>query len=311
MATARSRRVVGCLAAATVVAAVAPALTAAASAAKDPNGIACPAAPAGWSLPATGGKKVEDAATDVRLRPSDAVTVNCNYFATRGRYILVNVQYALPSDPNPNSDFDFGCSSSDTQWNTTDRIFRVMSRDEWAYATFFDSTGELAGNEVPQFEGVTRQLLQNAGGYAHACNLRVAPTAGTTRYTFSFVLPAGHAAGSFSAKATTNGVSAMPVVAVTVPTIVLSVVTRGRRDALTVRVTRGIDYHESATAPNGTVSLNATVRFAVQVLDSGVPACPKGANGTLSVSTPAAVFLSVCGRSFLTGRATTSISLLN
>jgi hypothetical protein len=41
---------------------------AATPAAKDPNSIACPAAPSGWTLPATGGKKVEDAQTDIRLR---------------------------------------------------------------------------------------------------------------------------------------------------------------------------------------------------------------------------------------------------
>ena len=201
--------------------------------AKDPNAIACPIGPPGWSVPAAaGGKEIEDGETDVHYRPSDAVTVNCNYFTGGGKHILVYVQYALPADPNPINDFYYGCSSTVTPWNATDRVFRVTSRDQWAIAVFYDSLLQLKHSEVAVFESVTRRLLQNAEGYAHDCSLHVAPTPVASSYAFRFEVPAGHGAGSFLVQATPNvdpHASTVPVIQVQVPNIKLRVTTNGAR----------------------------------------------------------------------------------
>jgi hypothetical protein len=299
---------------AALVAALAPAPSAAAvPVAKDPGTIACPAASASWAVPAgAGGKQIEDGQTDVHYRPSDAVTVNCNYFTSGGRHILVYVQYALPSDPNPINDFYYGCSSTVTPWNGTDRVYRVTSRDQWAIAVFYDSLSLLKGGEVPMFEGVTRRLLANAEGYAHDCSLRVAPTSVVSTYSFSFDVSGGHASGTFAVEADPGRnprAATVPVVQFEVPSITLHVSTGGVSRVLAIRVRRGIAYHDYHHGA-GTAPPTSRVTFAIEVLRSTIPTCRTGASGTLTVSTSPSVSLRVCGRSFATGRAKTSIAFL-
>jgi hypothetical protein len=283
-----------------------PAARASAPAAgKDPSSIACPTAPRGWYLPATGGKKIEDSQTDIRLSPSDVVTVACDYFTRSGTYILVNVQYAMPSDPNPNSDFYYGCGSANgAPWDDNQRVFRVASGDEWANASFFDPARQLTPREIAEFETVTRTLLRNAEGYGHNCSLTLKPSAATSKYSFAFAVPAGHAAGSFVAKADRTSGS-LQVVRSDVPDIRLELGPTGARQALTIRVKDGIEYRP------GTATRSGTVQFAVQVVRSSSSLCRKGAVGTLTVSTAPSVSLDVCGRNYLHGAAVTSISLLN
>jgi hypothetical protein len=283
-----------------------PAAPAAAKAAdKDPSAIACPTAPNGWYLPANGGKKVEDSQTDVRLTPSDVVTIACNYFTRSGTYILVNLQYALPTDPNPNSDFYYGCGSANgTPWDDNQRMFRIASGNEWANASFFDPTHQLTREEIIEFETVTRSLLRNAEGYGHDCSLTLKPSTATSKYSFAFALAAGNATGSFVTK-TDQTSAAEPVIRSDVPDIKLKLGTTGTPRTLTIRVRNGIEYRP------GTATRTGTVQFAVQVIRSNTSSCRKGAVGTLTVSTAPSVSLHVCGRNYLRGRAATNISLLN
>jgi hypothetical protein len=289
---------------------------AAAPQSKDPNSIACPVASTKWFVPAAaGGKEIEDGETDVHYRPSDAVTVNCNYFTRDGKHVLVSVQYALPSDPNPINDFYYGCSSSETPWNSTDRVFRLTSRDQWAVAVFYDTLFQLKNSEVPMFEDVTRRLLRNAEGYAHDCSLRVAPTAVESTYAFTFDVPAGKVQGSFVVKAAPSRdprASTAPVVQASAPTIRLGVRSGGARHALAIEISHGVTYRDRHFAGSGrsTSAATSSVTFAIRVVGSTVPSCPKGASGTLTVSTAPSVSLRVCGRTFLHGRANASISLL-
>ncbi len=244
------------------------------------------------------------------------MTVNCNYFTGGGKHVLVYVQYALPADPNPINDFYYGCSSTVTLWNATDRVFRVTSRDQWAIAVFYDSLFQLKNSEVAMFENVTRRLLQNAEGYAHDCSLHVAPTPVASSYAFRFEVPAGHAAGSFLVRATPNGdprASTVPVIQVHVPNIKLSVTTNGARYILAIEVRRGISYHDFhfvETRPSSSAAPTSRVTFAIKVVNSTVPSCRKGASGKLTVSTAPSVSLDVCGQRFLRGRATASIASL-
>jgi len=295
----------------TLGASVAPTSSvAAAPVAKDPGAIGCPAASSGWFVPGgAGGRQVADGQTDVRLRPSDAVTVNCNYYTSGGRHILVYVQYALPSDRNPINDFFYGCGSSGTQWTVTDRVFRVTSSDQWAIAAFYDSFHQLREGEVAKFEKVTRQLLQNAEGYAHDCSLTVAPTPVTSNYGLTFRVPEGRGKGSFLVQAVPNDprASTVPVIQVRVPDITLHLKANGASYLLTIRVSRGINYqyYRVRAIPTSRVS------FAIEVVSSTVPSCQKGATGTLTVSTAPAVSLHVCGQAFLRGKATAGIPFLN
>src|SRR5207253_7411423 len=109
----------------------------------------------------------------------------------------VEIAYALPNDFNPINDFYFGCSSGGTKWTDSDRVFRQMSRNQWAIGLFADALGQLGSGDVPVFENMTRQLLQNAEGYAHPCTLRLKPASVATPITYRFTSAAGNGSGSF------------------------------------------------------------------------------------------------------------------
>jgi hypothetical protein len=117
---------------------------------------------------------------------SDQVTVYCSYFAGAGRrHIIVDVEYALPSDLDPLYDFFVGCASQDFAarlpngayaWNVRDRLYRVPSSNSWSYATFYDLGHHLAARDVPAFERIARTLLRSAGPAAHPCTLSGGPS---------------------------------------------------------------------------------------------------------------------------------------
>jgi len=68
-----------------------------------------------------------------------------------------------------------------------------------------------------------------------------------------------------------------------------------------VAVKGGVDYRPP------TPTSTAKLRLAVVVISSKLPSCRRGAPGTLTVTTAPQVRLTVCGRSFLQGKATASI----
>jgi hypothetical protein len=288
-----------------LLALLAPAAAKAAQPIKDPNTIACPQPPSGWTNPAEGGKTVESPQINqniATLGASDQVEVACDYFELPRKHILVSVNYAVPDDINPQSDFYWGCSSAGTPWNTSDRVFRVMSPDQWAIAAFSDIGGYLAQTEVPKFEQVTRQLLANAEGYGHPCSLHTAPTLLASNFHYSFQVADGGGSGSFWAAIGPRQTTATRVLRVTGVAIRLHVrTTGGARHPLTIRVERGIDYLPAGAHVTG------RVRLGIRVVASQVPTCGVGNTGTLTITTAPSVRLAVCGRTFLHGKAQTQI----
>jgi hypothetical protein len=294
-ALAQLAAVAGVIAASSVVA-----VASAGTGVKDPSGIQCPPAPAGWKLSAVEGKTIWDGAHNARLAGLQQIAVNCNYVTDEFRHIEVTVAYALPTDINPRGDFFFGCSSGVTPWNATDRTFYVMSGTQWAMATFNDFLDQLDESEARAFQQVTRKLLGNADGYAHDCQLALKPTVATTRYTFSFETPGASGGGSFSTRGQADpATNVMHIVGVKAPNIPIGV--SGTKKALLVAVKGGVDYRPP------TPTSTAKLRLAVVVISSKLPSCRRGAPGTLTVTTAPQVRLTVCGRSFLQGKATASI----
>jgi hypothetical protein len=286
------------------LAALAPRPVMAADIIKDPNTIACPSAPSGWVDPRDANRRVWNPLTDTQLGGT-AVNVICDYYTTDGsRSLIVNVTYALPQDPNPINDFYFGCGSQGTRWTAADRAYRLTSKDQWAIAAFYDYTGQISDNEVPAFETIARQLLQNARGYGHECSVALKPTDLPATFIFSFQVSAGTASGTFLTKSPPAENGPVGVVQVSVPNIALTVKVNGERHPITIRVRHGLDYHAARPASAG------KLRLAVDVVGSKVPSCHKGATGTLTVTTAPSVLLEVCGQSFLHGKARTHIAML-
>jgi hypothetical protein len=270
---------------------------------RDPQTIACPTPPAGWQNPPTG-KTVESPQINkniATLGASDQVIVMCDYFHLPTKHIVVSVNYAIPDDINPAHDFYWGCSSSGTAWNDTDRTFRVMSPDQWAIAAFSDLGGTLKGTEVRAFEQITRRLLRNAEGYAHSCTLKTAPTTLLSNFHYTFDLAAGHGTGSFWVTEPSKPAGPVAVRRVNGVAFTLRVSSSGRLHRLTIRVARGIDFQVARPGVPG------RVRLGVSVVSSRVPGCAAGNTGTLTISTKPFVRLAVCGRVFLDGKARTSI----
>ena len=82
---------------------------------------------------------------------------------------------------------------------------------------------------------------------------------------------------------------------------------------LAIEISHGVTYRDRHFAEPGrpsTAAATSRVTFAIRVVGSTVPSCPKGASGMLTVSTAPSVSLRVCGQTFLHGRANASISLL-
>jgi hypothetical protein len=266
---------------------------------KDPSGIACPQPPSGWTNPVDGGRTILSPLTDSNVA-GNTVNVSCDYFTAAGKHLLVDLLYALPSDPNPHNDFYFGCTSGGTNWSDADRMYRVTSKNQWAIAAFYDSLGQIGGNEVTAFQNVTRQLLQNGEGYAHGCSLLLEPTPVRSQLQFSFQVSAGNASGSFFTEGMA-GAKSLPVVAVGAPDIKLNVKSHGARHPLTIQVRSGVSF-----VP-GKAATGRQVKLAVVVKSSRVPSCPRGSTGTLTITTAPSVLLKVCSQSFLQGSAKATI----
>jgi hypothetical protein len=279
---------------------------------KDPHGIACPAAPSGWflppgdSTPTAGGGRTIIAPGDVVIlgegaQGGNTVNVTCDYFTQAGKHLTVDLLYALPTDPNPINDFYFGCQSGGVKWTNDDRTFRLMSRTQWASVAFFDFLELVPPSDEPQFETVARQLLQNAEGFAHGCDLKVQPTPTISQFQFNFEVSAGKGQGLFYISGLDTS-SSLPVVSESVRNMTLNVMSHGTRHPLTIVVTHGVSF-----VP-GRPNRRASVKLAVKVKDSKVPGCRAGSTGTLTVSTGQSVLLKVCSQSFLQGKATVNIT---
>jgi hypothetical protein len=285
-----------------VASALGPAASVAASPVKDPNTIGCPAAPAGWTDPpvvktlATPQSVPQATAEEHFATGGNLVSVNCTYHATSDKPLTVTVSYALPADVNPVNDFYWGCGNLGMKWDESYRVYRVSSLTQWASATFVDAEQFLQARDVAAFENVTRQLLQSADGYGHACDLKAKPTELKARYSFDFRLASGGRINSvFWTEGEPSRAGILPIVQATATNAALKVKANGKRRALTIKLTRGIDYRPAKSPTAG------RIRFSVQVVDSKVPSCPNGSTGTLTILTSPSVLLEVCKQTFLRG----------
>lgn len=267
---------------------------------KNPNGIACPSAPSGWNTPPPSKKLLtpESIPAPSELehwaQGGNMVTATCTYHHSPAKAVSVILSYALPTDPNPYADFDLGCGTGGAPWDTSNRVYRVASVQEWAIATLDDPSAFLPAASVPQFEQVTRQLLSNAAGYGHPCSLVTKPTALASQIYFDVLVAGAHVKDTFFVSQQPNKDGSLPVTRIGPLTAPFHVQVGGHSRLLSVKLTRGIDY----VVPRGKVA--GRVRYDVKVRASQVPGCRRGATGMLviSTSTPRAL-LTVCGQTFL------------
>src|SRR5262249_13391076 len=115
-------------------------------------------------------------APERQAQGGNTITVTCQYHQGGEKQATMTVSVALPTDPNPISDFYFGCGHGNVAWDTSTRAYSVGSTSQWAIATFTDQTNEVPNGDVPAFEQATQQLLQNANGYGHPCKIVLKPT---------------------------------------------------------------------------------------------------------------------------------------
>jgi hypothetical protein len=299
-----------------LLAAAAVAAGGASGAAADPYadaaaGIVCPAAPSGWTNPAgDGGRFVLTPLTlagDDGAYGGDDVEVDCGYFTSGGKHLMVGVRYALPQDPNPFADFDIGCTLNDFAagvptgaygWNTTDRVYRVVGEERWSYATFYDFLGQLAPSDVGAFEAIARTMLRSAEPNAHECGVAHLgqAVALSSSWAFGFDVTsnanggATHATGegTFALRANPNGGTGTLLDLRAQPLDVTLTAKGSRPRTVELRVVAPRDFRSS---------YGATFHARVAVAASTFPPCRAGAAGTLTVSTSAGyVRLDVCGR---------------
>jgi hypothetical protein len=273
--------------------------------------VVCPAAPAGWFNPGgDGGRFVLTPLTpggDDGLYGGSDIEVDCGYFTNAGKHLTVVVRWALPQDVNPFADFDIGCTLNDFAagvptgaygWNTTDRVYRVVSDQRWSYATFYDYLGQLAPADVGGFESIARTMLHASEPDAHECGIANLgrPVALRSNWAFGFDVTATanggrtHATGegTFAIRADPEG-GAGTLLDLRAQALAVTVTAKGARPrTVRLRVLAPRDFRSS---------YGATFHARVAVTGSTLPACRVGAAGTLTVSTATDdVRLDVCGR---------------
>ncbi len=272
---------------------------------KDPNAINCPSAPSGWdsaavtkivATPQSVPDSREGLDGELQAQGGNIVTVSCVYRESAAKNIYVTVSYALPTDPNPFSDFDLGCGTGAVNWDAANRVFRISSLEQWALASLIDSSSVLPASKVSAFEGVARKLLENVNGYAHPCGIVVKPTSVKGRIYFDILVAGANIKETFYTSTRTSG--GLYTIEQIDPLVdAFHVQTKAGNRVLTVKLTRGIDYRKQ------TGHVTGRARFRVVVTASQIASCRKGANGILTVSTQPAVLLDVCGQTFLRGPA--------
>jgi hypothetical protein len=276
---------------------------------KDPKGIACPAAPAGWTIAPgdstdtpPGGRTITQPSTvggDGGAQGGTEIDVACQYSdAASGGILRMDVRYALPSDPAPGNDFYFGCSSSGVAWSDSLRTYHVMSPTQWAVASFSDTARQLKTADVPAFEGVAKKLLSNADGFGHACSTAAGQTATLFSYQLSFAGPAGNGKVAFQTSAALISSGSLPVVSTTTPQYKL----RLPKGPVTVKVTSGVKYYPAVSTQKPRLELN------VKLVKSALPGCVGATKGTL-VLTESTLQLKACGKSFDGGKTTGKVTV--
>ena len=292
---------------------------AATSSASD-SGFQCPAAPEGWSASSSNPTVFGSA----QQPGQQHAAVICDYSKAPNHSVSVVGEYAVPEDPNPFSDFDYGCTGIQGRgWNSSTRTFFATSSTHWSYAEFTDMSHELPDEDRAVFETVAKSLLTQIEPAAHPC--RVNTTTPTTirhlfLFGFEFFVSASHvqAFGGVAAQSagnvlipdgrfyvTSGGDSTVlgKVVDVKAPKISMQVTDHAKKYLVSLRISGGIDFREQPP--------NRRLRLRLEVVGSNYPKCVKGSSGTVSISSnqflsapnaPATIKLRVCGAAFSGGQ---------
>ena len=298
-----------------VLAAAALATTAVAARA---DSFACPSAPSGWTS-ASGGAQFWGPDQNPG---ADTERITCSYLNAKGQGIGIVVNFALPTDLNPVDDFYYGCSGlGAVPWSDTQRIYQLTSATHWLDANFSDPYQLTTGNQVTQFEAMTRVMLSTAQPLAHACAVKVAPTPALAGWLFDFEFAlsgkSGFAFGGIGthvpAQGKIAGVSsyAIPdgsfqtkgpaqhpqVATLSAPVVPITVVTGSTKHTVTIKLLGATRF--SFTEIRAGQLAVAALLLRVQVIHSTLTTCPVGSQGSLTLSTiPASVRLKLCGPVF-------------
>ena len=236
---------------------------------------------------------VSSAPPEYFMNGGNLVSVSCVYFASEAERTTVTVAYALPSDPNPFSDFNYGCGKGDVPWSAEYATFRAASIDQWAYATFASTLTPLPQRDVSSFTSVTRRLLAGTAGYGHPCDAAYKPTAVTPSYVFDFTLAKKRVETVFWVDGDPNRSGTYSIARVIATSFPLRVALNGQNHTLTLAFAGGIDFHPASGKTKGQAT------FKVRVVRSSSGGCRRGTTGTLTVTTQPSIRLGLCGGSVL------------
>ena len=152
-------------------------------AAGDQSNFTCPDAPAGWTG-ASGGPQYWGPDQNPG---ADVERITCGYLNGKGELVSLAVNFALPTDPNPWNDFDYGCGGlGAVAWSDSQRIYQSVSTGYWMDVSFTDPLHLISSGEVGNFEGVAKNMMSGAQGSAHACAVKIAPTSTLAGWLFDF-----------------------------------------------------------------------------------------------------------------------------
>jgi hypothetical protein len=290
-------------------------------------GPACPAAPSGW----TAAPENPTIWGPIQDPGQNSEKVTCTY-SNGTKIAQVASIFALPSDPNPYSDFNYGCTAPvDRAWDPTNRIYIIGSKTVWAYAELDDSENQLAAGDVGGFESATRSLLKLSEPLAHSCKITTTETSVSSSFGFSFeyaelgknttifggvssTIPGNPEvpAGSFTTKTSSKGSSSLEkITSVHVPLIPMTVVQSGKKHTVVLKITKGSTLYIKTPVQ--------TMRAELEVVRSDDPSCKRGSRGTFLLSTVqefankagAHIKIALCGALFSTGKQVAQGSIIN
>jgi hypothetical protein len=279
----------------------------------------CPAAPRGW----TGATSNPTLFGPAQQPGQHHMMVTCQYTQGPRHSVSVVAEYALPSDPNPLSDFYYGCNAHRKQaWTRGGRTYFVASAERWSYVEFTDPGHQLPDAAAGRFENTAQALLKHVSSDAHLCAINTAtPTLVHHLYLFGFeflhssrglkafggietqsksnpLIPAA----SFEAISEPDATVLSKVTSVTAPVFTVHVVANGKQYSLRLRIDHGLDFLQKPPTQQ--------LRLGLEVVGSDYASCPKGMSGRLTITrnamlntpdAPASVRVQLCGPVFAQG----------
>jgi hypothetical protein len=276
----------------------------------------CPASPHGWTAAPSNPTIFGPA-----QQPGQHQTmVTCSYSQGKKSAVSVTAEYANTFDPNPNTDFYFGCRANrDQAWDLTHRLYFIENPDNWSYVEFADPGHQLPGDAVPGFEQVAKTLLGNVAHLAHGCRVdTTTPTTLRHLYLFGFEffvaspnfkafggVPAQTPKdelipeGSFSATTAADATIVSKIVAASAPPFIVQVIDHSKVYKLRMRITGGTNFVVQPPTQRLDLSLAVT--------RSTYPRCQTGSRGSVSIvrsdysnspTAPAFLRVRLCGAVF-------------